>query len=92
LNEKIKRANEQIKKNNIKGHTYKSGMAGPRVPNVVDDEQSDSKEQRNVYENMEQKEKENPSCLQIVSPKRGQDAVFWKVPTQYKSNQQVLQT
>jgi hypothetical protein len=44
LIEKIKQANEQIKKDNQKGRTYQSGMAGPQVPNVVDDEPSGSKE------------------------------------------------
>ncbi len=88
----IKRANEQIKKDNRKGRTYKSGMAGPQVPSVVDDEPSGSKEQQNVYENTEQKKmKKNPSCLQIVSPKGPQDAVFGKMPTQHKSHAQVLQ-
>jgi hypothetical protein len=55
LNEKIKRANEQIKKDNRKGRTYQSGMAGPQVPNVVDDDDSVSKEQCNVNENTQQK-------------------------------------
>jgi hypothetical protein len=65
LNEKIKRANEQIKKDNRKGQTYQSGMTGPQVPNVVDDDKTVSEEQRNVNENTQQKKmktKIRPVC------------------------------
>jgi hypothetical protein len=48
LNEKIKLANEQLKKDQRKGLTYQSGMSGPQVPNVVDDDNSDSEQQSKV--------------------------------------------
>jgi hypothetical protein len=48
FNEKIKLANKQIRKDQRKGCTYKSGMLGPQVPNVVDNEQRDLKEQSKV--------------------------------------------
>ncbi len=51
LNEKIKRANDQLKKDQRKGRTYQSGMSGPQVPNVVDDDKSDLEEQSKVNEN-----------------------------------------
>jgi hypothetical protein len=65
LDEKIKQTNEQIKKDNRKGHTYQSGMVGPQVPNVVDYDQSVSNEQQNVNENTQPKEmksKIRPVC------------------------------
>jgi hypothetical protein len=58
LNEKIKHANEQLRKDQRKGCTYSSGMAGLQVPNVVDnnnDPTSDSEEQSNANGKPKQK-------------------------------------
>jgi hypothetical protein len=63
LNEKIKRANETIKKDQRKGRTYQLGMAGPQVPNVVDEgENGKSDEQSKVNLN----ESENGTTQKIM--------------------------
>ena len=71
LNEKIKRANDQLKKDQRKGRTYQSGMSGPQVPNVVDDDKSDLEEQSKVNENRakQQKMKKNASVCKVCNLK-----------------------
>jgi hypothetical protein len=58
LNEKIKLANERLKKDQRKGLTYQSGMSGPQVPNVVDVEENENSDlQLKVNENGTTREK-----------------------------------
>jgi hypothetical protein len=58
LNEKMKKANEVLRQDQRKGRTYESGMSGPQVPNVVDQEQEvGSEEQSKFDENRKKKKK-----------------------------------